>query len=93
MSLIARCILLLQERNQKRCLRSSLFYSKQAVKSHHCGITPRMSCPRQNDYDLADASQVVSGVHAMCIENLMELEMVDKMLSKAKENVRDNIAY
>lgn len=42
---------------------------------YNCGVSPRMSCPHHPNYDFTSASQVVSGVHAMCIESLMELEM------------------
>lgn len=41
---------------------------------HDCVVTPRVSCPNLNYY-ISKIDLVMSGVHDMCIESLMELEM------------------
>jgi serine phosphatase RsbU (regulator of sigma subunit) len=46
-----------------------------SLAEYDCGITPKMSCPHNLAYDITKISQVVSGVQAMCIESLLELEI------------------
>jgi len=41
---------------------------------HDCTVTPRAACPNF-DYDINQINRVVSDVHSMCIESLLELEI------------------
>jgi len=45
-----------------------------ALALYDCRVTPRMSCPNYS-YDSAGFAQILTRVHAACVDDLLELEM------------------